>query len=66
MFVFAALCAAVLYSCTPKELEIETPAPQGEETVVNLIPLTITASLEGTKADMVETTWTWKSGCRPE
>lgn len=62
LFVFAALCAAVLYSCTPKELEIETPVQQGEETVVNLIPLTITASLEGTKADMVETTWTWKSG----
>ncbi len=60
VLLFAAMCAAVMVSCTPKELVVDTPQ-QGdvEET---LIPITITASLEGAKADMVGTAWTWKAG----
>ena len=59
--LFAAICAAVAVSCTPKELVIDTPAEEGVSDV-KLIPITITASLEGTKADMVDVKWTWQSG----
>ena len=59
--LFAAICAAVAVSCTPKELAIDTPAEEGVSDV-KLIPITITASLEGTKADMVDVKWTWQSG----
>ena len=61
LFIFAAICAAAAVSCTPKELVIDTP----EETVeqnVKLIPITITASFESAKADMVGNVWTWQSG----
>ena len=60
ILALAALSAAVLVSCTQKELEVEAPIQQGES--VKLIPITITASLEGTKADMVGTAWTWQAG----
>jgi hypothetical protein len=59
--LFAAICAAAAVSCTPKELAIDTPAEEGVSDV-KLIPITITASLEGTKADMVDVKWTWQSG----
>lgn len=59
--LFAAICAAAAVSCTPKELAVDTPFEEGVSDV-KLIPITITASLEGTKADMVETSWTWQSG----
>ncbi len=62
--LFAAFCAAAVVSCTPKELVIDTPAEEGVSNV-KLIPITITASLEGTKADLAGEkviTWTWKAG----
>lgn len=59
--LFAAICAAVAVSCTPKELAIDTPVEEGVSDV-KMIPITITASFEGTKADMVDVAWTWKEG----
>lgn len=62
-FVLTALCAVLLASCTSKELVIDTALDQTSG--VKLIKITITANLEGTKADMAGesgTAWTWKSG----
>jgi hypothetical protein len=56
----AALCAATFVSCTQKEIVIDEP--QQGEIQENLIPITITANFEAGKADMVDATWTWKSG----
>ena len=60
IFAFAALCAAVLVSCTQKEIAVDTPVE--EQSDVKLIPITITANFEGVKSDMVDAAWTWKSG----
>ncbi len=62
-FFFAALCAAALVSCTPKEIVVDTPE-ENAPAVENLIPITITASLDGVKSDMDGAAWTWKSGDR--
>ena len=62
IFILAAICAASLVSCTQKELAVDTPT---EQSGAKLIPITITANLEGTKADMAGESgaaWTWKSG----
>ncbi|MBO6169187.1 MAG: hypothetical protein J6O51_04365 [Bacteroidales bacterium] len=62
IFVLAAICAAAIVSCTKKELAVDYPTEQSE---AKLIPITITANLEGTKADMAGengTVWTWQSG----
>ena len=61
LFIFAAICAAAAVSCTPKELVIDTPEEKVEQNV-KLIPITITASFESAKADMVGNVWTWQSG----
>ncbi|MCR5325928.1 MAG: hypothetical protein K6E37_04150 [Bacteroidales bacterium] len=63
LFFFAALCAAALVSCTPKEIVVDTPE-ENAPAVENLIPITITASLDGVKSDMDGAAWTWKSGDR--
>ena len=59
-YLFAALCAAAMVSCKPSELEIDNP--ELEVPSDNLITMTITASLQEFKADMVDVLWTWKSG----
>ena len=64
LFFLAAFCAAAVVSCTNKELAVDTPAEEGVSNV-KLIPITIIANFEGTKADMAGEdgiTWTWKSG----
>ncbi len=61
LFIFAAICAAAAVSCTPKELVIDTPEEKVEQNV-KLIPITITASFESAKADMVGNVWTWQAG----
>ena len=66
LLLFAAFCAAVLVSCTPKELIPDTPAENpGEQVAPEMVTLTITARLDGTKAyidDEDNHTWKWADG----
>lgn len=61
-FFFFAAVAAALVSCAPKEIAPEVIISR--EGSSNLIPITITANLDGTKAfiDDESVTWTWAEG----
>ncbi|MBR0029663.1 MAG: hypothetical protein IJP55_05405 [Bacteroidales bacterium] len=62
LFCLAALCAAALVSCTPKELIIEEPESiDNPKETAELIHITIKASMsESTKATIsTDRTWTW-------
>ena len=61
-YFFVALCATAMVSCTSKELAIDSPSE--EQSNIKLIPITITADFGNVKSDMVDATWTWKSGDR--
>lgn len=67
LFCLAALCAAALVSCTPKELVIDEPKGGEEKTdAAELVHVTINASMdEATKAYIDDTggfAWKWADG----
>lgn len=66
LLIIAAFFAAALVSCAPKEIIPDTPSDiPGEQVAPEMVTLTITARLDGSKAyidDSDNYTWKWADG----